>query len=712
MLHIFLLIIFHASFGSTPTQKQMQEGTLTAKTITIQTNKKNQQILTANKNVKIKGEDFKILTDQVQVNNQTKFVKIPTPSTIIYTQNNQKTFIFAQSISGLPQNRNITAEDVSLISEIVSFKSQSIHTKNEHFTLQNAKFSTCKMLNVKTQEPCPVPWFGTAKKVKFNQEKNTLKAKHFVLRIHQVPVFYSPYIKFNLNKTKNGWQHFQIVTANNQQGFQADYIINSEILGKFTIRPQIYLTENKLNPQNSLGNNIAFVHEYSKPTEEKIIKSKSEIKIAPNVVGETKDETLTRYYIFHEGTKLNKTSSLHTKLNIASDKSFRQLYNFAFENYLESNISYTKMHQNSFTNFNAINYNPVTVQDTKTIPTLISSINHIHHFEKKPLNFNTNTATEVLQFQRKEGISGIRTSTLLEGKKNIKNKHINVELRPNITLAHYSYTGTNIPQSQAMQAITDINTTFSKSFIYQVNTFTLQTKPVFFIDYTTLQHNGTIVNEDSIANYINDSNVFSKSQYNGIDAVEEGFKLAYGLEFISKNLLNHQYKLLIAQRYNNHENLSNYVGKFSMKLEKFNANSRFIFDKKTNKPLLLNSHFTLTPSKSFQASIGYTYINASLQSNLQSAFTQNTSNVQTIENITYGINLKKNNSSFFLNITQNPQFKDFNNNQSNKVIMFSTGFGYQTNCLKYTVGIKQSIFIRNTELLRNNILLLEFSLFG
>ena len=79
------------------------------------------------------------------------------------------------------------------------------------------------MLNVKTQEPCPVPWFGTAKKVKFNQEKNTLKAKHFVLRIHQVPVFYSPYIKFNLNKTKNGWQHFQIVTANNQQGFQADF---------------------------------------------------------------------------------------------------------------------------------------------------------------------------------------------------------------------------------------------------------------------------------------------------------------------------------------------------------------------------------------------------------------------------------------------------------------------------------------------------------
>lgn len=722
----FLLLVWIPlhTFADENANEGIKNGVLTAKFVTVQDITKNKSsqkeaVITARGNVVIKGDEFEMTTQEVQMNSLTKHTTVPLASKIIYTntKDNTKTFIFAQSLEGFPQERRVNAKNMYLISDLASIRAKSAEVREPVSYFKGARFSACQMLKTENGEPCKVPWYGVAKFMNFNEETKILKAKHLVIKLHGVPLFYFPYIRLNLNKESDGFQNVGLVNASGQQGLQVNYMKKSKKFGKFVITPEFYLNENKANPNNSRGNNIKMVHTLEKHINKFDTQLHTEIKVAPSVIADlqnwqkkTENEQppkATRYYINHKGLLFDKSSTTNTKLMLASDRSFRQLYNFAFENYFESNISHTRHKDNTLMFFDTTHYNPITENNKNTIPSIISSTYYNTIIEPKLMNHDIAVKGQVINFRRNVGLSGTRAGIELEGTRLFRKNGFEIQTNPNISLVHYLYQNdANQPATSTLynknptRIVADFNATFSKVLLHRVGGFITQTKPVIFVDYTTSKTDGEISNEDSVANYVQDNNVFLRSQFNGIDLVDVGLKTAYGLDFSAKNSKNHQYNALIAQRYNTRSGMSSYVGNFKMNIGKISSSANFIIDNHTHKILRDNSHITLKPTRYLEYTLSHLYIDESLQK--VAGLT-----LPTIENITHSIKIKKNNHNVFASITENPRFIGQDGKEIKKIMNTTYGIGYDSDCLLYRIGIQKNTFFNGREIISINAFLFE-----
>ncbi|MFT4967281.1 MAG: lipopolysaccharide assembly outer membrane protein LptD (OstA) [Candidatus Deianiraeaceae bacterium] len=686
------------------------EATLTADTITAEEQTINgikETIMTAEGNVNMHSSDFSVTTDKLLFNQQTKYTTFPKETQIVYHHNIPITIV-AKELKGSPEMQDISGKGIIMKSDIVSYKSQDVQVKRPIATFHKASFSTCKMFD-KNNNECNTPWKGRASFLEYNYDTNIIKAKNFRLNVHKIPIFYIPYIKFNLNKKKDGFQQFNIISANGQQGFTIDYIKYYKKYGKFLFRPEIYINQNASSPDLSRGNNLTFIHENE--TVDKSFSTKTNLKIATSVNKQEVDglydgNKSNRYYIRNKNIKTTEHSSFEVNLNVASDRFFRRVYNnLVYENYSTSKISYTNFnHTNRLYKLNSTHYRPMTENNIGAIPSLISSAQYnkvLNDPHKNGYNFISNN--EILNFQRFNGTSGIRAITNLNATKLFTFKGYNIETNPNLSLSHYRYTKKIQPQTNASRIRGDINTKISKPFFYKIGSFVAQVKPIIFIDYTTHHTSGMVINEDSFANFIRDDNVFLSSRYNGVDLVDEGLKGAYGLDVYALNKHRHKMTFFLAQRYNTQSNLSNYVGKVGIKLKKIDLTSRFIVSKNTHNILFSNSSIAIQPFSFLNLKLGYFFLDKSLQSNAILDITNT-------ENILYSITLSKNNHQIFAEIIQNPSFIDINNQKKNVIMSISSGIGYKSDCLTYRIGLQRQLSFTGTQNITNNSIILEFKM--
>ena len=681
------------------------EATLTANTVTTETinvGNKKQTLIKAQGKVRLSSPDFEINTEEMIVNNVTKITTFPTETKILY-HNKIPITILSQYLTGNPDTHNLHGKDIFMRSEIVSYKSKTIDVKKPIATFKTVKFSTCQMFKENGTE-CNVPWHASASTLTYNYETQKLTAKNFRLNLHRVPIFYIPYIKLNLNKKKEGFQNFNIITANGQQGLTFDYVHHSKQHGIFTIRPEFYLNQN--NTSSSRSHNISFLHNNITP---KGVDFKTEIKLAPNVNTQNADGTVswdkaTRYYIKTENKDAKEHSAFSSALNVASDRFFRQIYNMTFENYLTSSITYKNFNHNDLLySLDSTHYRSVTENNQTTIPSLISSAHYNKTLNNPNNGYRINSNNEILNFHRINGTSGTRTTTMLEGKKLFKVQGLYIETNPNISLSHYAYTGSDKPQNQAYRIVSDINTSISKPLVHSVGNFVTQTKPIIFFDYTAQKSHNTIVNEDSFVSFVTDTNVFLPSRYNGIDLVDEGLKAAYGFDFQAQSKKNHKFNFFIAQRYNTENKLSNYVGRIGTTFEKTKISSRFIINKENNRLLFSNSTLTIQPFSFLETTIGYFFLDQSLQN-------EAINNITDTENITYSATLQYNNHFIFTNIIQNPSFIGQNGEKQNVITELTGGVGYKSDCLNYRLGIQRRFFFTGTQNISINSFILEFKI--
>lgn len=728
MLHIVFIVFllcYQYSFGNTVQSNETKgnrNGTLKAQTITMKeipkTNPK-QTIITAKGDVFLKGEDFEITTQELSINNVSKVANLPIKSKTTYfnLKDNTKSFIFADKINGYLQNKEFDGENIFLISDAASINAKKANAKKPILHFENATFSTCKMLEVEIGKPCKIPWYGVAKTLDFNEETKILKVKHLVIKIHKVPLFYYPSAKFDLNGEKDGFQNAILVNANGQQGVRINYLKRTTNFGKFLISPEFYFNKGTGNVKNTRGSNISLLHTLDRKIKNYNTKDKTEFKIAPNVVtgvstsanANNDTQKSTRYYINHKGALFNDTSSIQTNILHASDRSFRQLYNFAFENYLESSVVYDRYKNNSLTSVNAYNYAPITEDNKNIIPSIISSVEHTKFLDKKILKGNAQIKTQLLNFHRMDGLSGTRGYAIFEGIKYIRKNGYEMKISPSTSVLHYLYQNSGNSQSSvysnATRGLVDLNLTFSKTFLQNVSNVVVQTKPILFLDYTLSHTNGKVSNEDSVANYVQDSNVFAKSKFNGLDLVDEGLKIAYGIDVNAKDLKNHKYKILLAQRYNMKTGPSNYVGNVAFDAQKFSTGLRFIMDNKTNKMLSQTAHFTVRPVSFFEYTLSHFFIDKSLQQ-------YDNFSIPTIENITHSVKFNKNHHNIFVTLIQNPRFISSANTEqtSKKNVGFITGIGYDSDCLFYKIGIQKNLLFNGKENININTIIFEMKL--
>lgn len=670
-------------------------------TDTILENGKKQILLNAEGAVVLESSDFTINTEKMTVNNVTKVTTLPEKAKILYHKNEPIT-IFSDYLTGNPDKKILNGNGISMKSDIVSYKAKTVNFENDIASFQSAKFSTCELLKDDGTQ-CSVPWNGAASNLEYNYKTKILRAKNFRFNLYGVPVFYLPYLKLNLNKQKNGLQKFMLITANAQQGVTFDYLKYTKNYGDFTLRPELYLNQNS-QMHISRVHNLSLLHNY---TSQDGSTANTSVKIAPNAGTQNSDGTastqkVTRYFLQNDINHMSDNSAFVSSLNVASDRFFRQIYNLKFENYLTSSVNYANYTGERFYNLNATHYRAVTANNQTTIPSVITSAK----YNKTLKNYNgyiLGSENEALTFYRINGTRGTRINNGVTLRRFINVGGFSVDFNPVINMYNYVYSGTEKPQTYASRLVGDVNAKISKPFTYFVGKYILETKPILFLDYTSHVTHNEIVNEDSFANFITDTNVLLPSRYNGSDLIDDGFKIAYGMELQLQDLQNNKFNFFVAQRYNTIENVSNVVGRAGFTFSKVDFSSRFIINKENGNLLFSNSRITMKPVHFLEASVGYFFLDRSLQSNV-------IANIRTTQNIMYSGKLKYGYHYLFGNVVQNPNFIGSDNIKKNMITEITSGIGYERDCLNYRIGLQKRLFFTGTQNLNINSLIFELKI--
>lgn len=675
-------------------------------TQTIKNGKTTDVFVTMSGDVEIKGEDFKIETQRATMLKSTKDIEIPVDSKTEYTGANEKITVYAKKVHSNPTNKTFKGQDVKFISNIASYKSKKVDVKNGNATFKNVKFSTCKIFDSNAKE-CRSPWFGKAKKVDYNYNEKNLKAKHFVMHLHGIPIFYTPYLKINLEKNKDGFQKFKLVNTNQQRGISFNYIKRTQKYGAFVITPELYISQGNKSNLNSRSNNIQFVHEYERRNG---FKFNTDIKIAPNSglfddQGNSTNKTGTRYYILTNNEYGKNNYSFSSGIEQTSDRFFQRFYNSASSlantNYFISRFDYFNFNQKNQTYGIATkHYTTLTEFNQNTIPSLVSSVNYNKQFDFKK-GIKITSSNEILNFQRNTGTSGTRLGTTLSANKIYKYNTFNIETNGNLRLQNYSYRNpVNFDHSNAQRIFGSGQITASKLYLYSYKNYVTQIKPIVFTDYTTSKETNSIVNEDSSTTFVTDSSVFLSSKFSGYDIVDEGLKVAYGVDVKTRDIKNNaNVNLFVAQRYNNFDGFSDYVGRASMIWQRYRFDSRFILQKNGLGIKYSNTNLFLPLAKFIDIGLGYYFIDK--------GFSVTTAD---IVNYRYSIKLKHNSHFVFADILQNPKFVDANGSTRNVISRLSSGIGYESNCLFYRFGIQRQMIVTGLATATNNVYIVELRL--
>ncbi len=726
MLPIAILILFLVNF----VPSFAQEASLKAMVIEgsrMKSNKSNKGdagIIHAKGNVELKNESMKINSEEIIINKETKQTTLPVDAKITYEgADNYNVTIFSQYLTGNPETKELDGKNVKMLSDLISYQAATIKTSQPILTLSKTKFSTCQMFKIDEQNQnqaneCDVPWSGYASKIIYNTETKQLKAKNLLIKVHGIPVIYTPYLSINLNQKKDGFQQFSPISVNGQQGLTFVYIKENTKYGDFTIQPEIYATQ-KTSDSSLRAHNIKIHHEYAKNHEKNHFITETDFKttlLQTNSSKNTNDKGY-RYYLMNSNKYYNDSSVTNLNIQASSDLLVRKIYDMKFENYLTSNLSYSNYTNNKFYNVDTTYYKAMTDSNQNLIPSSVSSARYNKILTKLNSNNQVTSKSEMMNFQRVNGLSGTRLNTALELQKTFKFKGFQAETKPSFNILHYTYRNTQIPGVNtktpdidfAYRAVGDINTTLSQSFSYNVKSYITQIKPMIFIDYTTDATKGNVINEDSATGFVTDNNIFTMSRYNGIDIVDSGLKGAYGLSVQAQNRNNRKFNFFAGQRYNTSSGFSNYVGRANASLEKMQVSAKFVVKNDGSQILFSNSNISLQPFQFIDIGLGYFYLDKTLQNPQQVGLLNQP--VQTIENITYSGSLNYKNHSIFVNMIQNTKFFSGNNPTPQNIITnLSGGFSYKSNCLNYRIGIQNQTSSNNAQNDTQNISITTFIL--
>ncbi len=710
-LTIVFAVVFSIAFSC-----MAQEASLKAKTIDGSGISGKNGIIHAQGNVEMKNDEIQINSQEIIINKTTKQITLPVPSKIVYSSPKSVMTIFSKTLDGNPETQNISGTGIQTISKIISFQAGKLNNISPVATFEKIKFSTCQMFKIDSTDSnkikeCSMPWNGYASKLVYNSETKRLKANNFFINLHGFPIFYTPYLSINTSTKQEGLQQFNLVNVGGQQGLTFMYIKPETKYGSFIFKPELYLSQNT-SDSSIRAHNIKASNEYNEDN----FSSKTDFKttlLKTNTLTNSGVDNGTkgfRYYLLNENKYHNENSSANINVQLSSDRFVMQVYDMKYNNYLTSNISYNNYinntSQNRFYSLDTTYYKAMTANNQATIPSLVSSAQYSTMLSKPTSTIQVAAKSEIMNFRRPIGTSGVRAMTGLETIRSLKFKGFEFEAKPSVNLYSYAYKDSASSQiTNAQRAVADINTTISQSFSYNIKNYITQIKPMIFLDYTTEKTRGKITNEDSATSFITDSNIFTTSKYNGIDLVDEGLKGAYGLNIQMQNKANSKFNFFAGQRYNTQSGFSNYVGRVNASLKKVQMTSKFIVNSQNNQTLMSNSSISIQPLPLITAGVGYFYLDKSLRNQMVS-----TSN-QTIENITYSGSLNYKNHSLFANIVQNPLFYSGTTAKSQNIItQVSGGIAYKSDCLNYKLGAQNQLFFNGSKNLSVTSFIFEISM--
>jgi len=432
-----------------------------------------------------------------------------------------------------------------------------------------------------------------------DRDTQTIRAKHAILRIYNVPVLYTPYVKFPLpdNKRKTGFLPPSYI-KNNRFGFglMTPFFVDIAPNADLTITPKLYTS----NMQTTILNDFRHLSAYGEYNLGLEISNNKNIAITDTLVVDRTNQKY-RWLLTGASKHLNFTpnSSLHYSLNTASDRNYLRDYNYNFAAYTISNINYEHTEGRQYYGVKAVRIQElIDVSGADQAPTIFPSFDY--HIESKPMalkekyaltsNITSITRSNGYQYRRATFTPEVNLPLNLKG--NLFN--FNAKLQNDLYSLENDYghpESETVPQYRSFISNykPEVSASWRLPLIQKNKSNTFMVEPIVnFVTSSMWQDFTKLPDEDGNNSELTVSNIFSNNRIAGYDRNEVGSRVSYGAKTSAFSKYG-QFELTLAQSYRftnpkqdvvirgfSENNQSNYVGQFVYKIPKtFNLTYSF-----------------------------------------------------------------------------------------------------------------------------------------
>ncbi len=456
-------------------------------------------------------------------------------------------------------------------------------------------FTSCKICPGKA----PI-WAITAKSTKLNEKNNSLEYRDAVMKFYGVPIIYTPYFFHYTNK------------AERKSGFLAPSYGGSSYLGTavkipyyFNIAPNQDATI-KVIATKKQGAALEGEHRYLLPQGQ--INSSGSIASAKNYTPPSGDAKLKNDFRYNFNSKadlsLTESKNFGWDIHTTSDKAYLKDYGYGKENFLTSKVYNNSYQDNGYYEVQSLYFqnlapNNISMNQTPIVLPLFESKHQLFNFDNgSRLNFESN----FLKIHRYNGPDTNRISIknrwekdfLSEGGHDFK---VFSSLRHDFYKYDDAIVNNKLYTGNTSRTIPEAGVNWSYPLMKSMQQSKLVLTPVVSAIATPYsKYNKNIYSEDSSnLSELSDSNLFSESQFNGIDLIENTPRVSYGLkgnlyykDYLDANALFGQMYRQKPQEYmigSEQGRLSDYVGRLQFDI---NNTVNFAYRYKLDKDKLTN----------------------------------------------------------------------------------------------------------------------------
>jgi len=490
-------------------------------------------IVTALGNVEIFHLDRKMRADKVTYNRNSGIIQAS--GNVVFVESTGEK-IFGESVEisgdlkdGIIRNIGVILADRSRIAGVGGQRSNGLITE-----LRKGVYSPCNLCEKDPTRP-PV-WQIKAVRVIHDQTQHVVEYRDAWVEFFGYPVFYTPYFRH------------PDPTVKRQSGFLFPSIGNSSDLGTVVTTPYFW----NISPHEDatitpivMSNAFPVMSlEYRKKMR------RGEVEMSGSITKSDDDDDAEDTEKGSFGTRGHLNSEIRfdvddtwrwgLDINRTTDDTYLRRYGFASPGSLNSRLFTEAFRQKSYFSANTYAFQGLEVDDNQdTIPLVLPLVDFNHVGERDRFGGTTNFDFNFLALTRNEGTDTRRISMRSRWQRPVVGSMgdiYTVSFGMNTDLYHANSLARNNGQSDftgfSYRVVPEASLDWRLPFVKRKGTVSQTLEPIATFTWSPYGGNpDDIPNEDSTELEFDDTNLFSTNRFSGLDRVEGGPRLAYGLKW-------------------------------------------------------------------------------------------------------------------------------------------------------------------------------------
>lgn len=477
---------------------------------------------------------------------------------IIYYKEQDKAFAYGNVYLLTPDGDEIYADDLELdnkLKEIIAkqvkarltddnkFIASNIHHYTDHIVFENVRYSPCPTCpNIEPQ------WQLHSKKIYYEKKKD-VSYWHNFFEAYGVPVFYFPYIRTPAPdaEPRSGFLIPSTQRYNQLYGYSVTVPYYWRIADNkdFTYSPMITSNKGMLHS----GKFRHLIKDGYYDISGDYIRS----------IHKTPKEPLNRFYVNANAKyKIDDKFKLTGKAERVSDKSYLINYWDVNKNYLTSDVALDYENYRDYGSVKAYHFQGLRTENDNDEMPFIAPVIQTHKEYYSGGNIYL-LDLNILNLLRKEGTNVRRASAKLGWNKTYLFGNHEIELLRSIRGDIYNFDKKQkaeetlgLDESKTVpRALPQIELIWKYPLLKRADGYNIFLAPTadLILSPNTSSNKEVSVNEDSQKIEIDDTNLFSSDRYSGLDFIEHGVRMNYGLSGYLLTNGGTEYNLLFGQSY-------------------------------------------------------------------------------------------------------------------------------------------------------------------